>query len=334
MTKRAVLLANLGSPDKPKTKEVSKYLNQFLIDPYVIQLPWIIRRLLVSLFILPSRPKKSAEAYQSVWTEKGSPLIFLSEQLKQALQAKARMPVSMAMRYGKPSIEKQLLALVKGKGITEVLFIPLYPHYAESTTTTSVVEVKRLIKKHKLKVTLTVQAPFYQQGDYINALVNSAQPYLQQPYDHLLFSYHGLPEIHITKLDKSKQHCLKVSACCSKPHQAHETCYRHQVFQTTRCFADKAGLVAGQYSVAFQSRLGRAKWLGPNTEDRLRELAENGVKKVTVICPSFVTDCLETLEEIEIRGREVFIEAGGDELVLIPCLNDNPEWVKALASWC
>ena len=334
MTKRAVLLVNLGSPDKPKTKEVRQYLNQFLTDPYVIQLPWVIRRLLVSLFILPTRPKKSAEAYQSIWSEKGSPLIALSEQLKQALQTKVRLPLDMAMRYGKPSIEKQLVALVKGKGITEVLFIPLYPHYAESTTKTSIEEAKRVIKKYKLNVSLTEQPPFYQQDDYIAALVNSAQSYLKQPYDHLLFSYHGLPEMHVTKLDASKNHCLKTNACCSKPHKAHETCYRHQVFQTTRCFAKKAGLVPGTYSVAFQSRLGRAKWLGPNTEDRLRELAENGVKNVSVICPSFVTDCLETLEEIEIRGREVFIAAGGETLTLIPCLNDNPEWVKTLTSWC
>jgi len=334
MTKKAVLLANLGSPDKPKTKEVRKYLNQFLSDPYVIQLPWILRRILISLFILPTRPKKSAEAYQSVWTKEGSPLIFLSEQLKQALQAKLDYPVAMAMRYGKPSIKKQLISLVKKQGITDIFFIPLYPHYAESTVTTSVAEAKRVIKKFKLKATLHVQKPFYQDERYISALVNTAEPYLKQSYDHLLFSYHGLPEIHVSKLDKSKKHCLKKVACCSKPHKAHETCYRHQVFQTTRSFAEKANLSAGKYSVAFQSRLGRAKWLGPSTEERLRDLAENGVKKVLVICPSFVTDCLETLEEIQIRGQEVFIEAGGESLTLIPCLNDNEEWVNTLASWC
>jgi ferrochelatase len=288
----------------------------------------------VSLFILPARPKKSAKAYQSIWTKKGSPLIYLSEQLKQGLEVKVKVPVAMAMRYGKPSIKKQLLALVKGHGVNEIVFVPLYPHYAESTVTTSVMEARRVIKKYKLKVSLVVQPPFYQQDEYISALVNSAAPYLQQPYDHLLFSYHGLPEIHVTKLDKSKKHCLKANACCSHTHKAHETCYRHQVFQTTRRFAEKAELLPGQYSVAFQSRLGRAKWLGPNTEDRLKELAENGVKNVTVICPSFVTDCLETLEEIEIRGSEVFKAAGGESLTLIPCLNNNSEWVDALASWC
>ncbi|NOQ77540.1 MAG: ferrochelatase, partial [Methylococcaceae bacterium] len=302
MTKRAVLLANLGSPDKPDTKHVRSYLKQFLMDPYVIQLPWFLRKLIVSLFILPSRPKVSAQAYQSIWTKQGSPLIVLSEKLKQTLQTKARLPIAMAMRYGKPSIKSQLLSLSRKSGATEILFIPLYPHYAESTTFTSVEEAKRVIKKYKLKTKLTVFKSFYQNADYISALVSSAKPYLQQPHDHLLFSYHGLPEFHITKLDKSKKHCLKNKACCEQAHNVHKTCYRHQVFQTTHLFAKQAGLLEGSYSVAFQSRLGRAKWLGPNTEDRLRELAGNGAKNILVICPSFVTDCLETLEEIEIRG--------------------------------
>lgn len=333
MIKKAVLLANLGSPAQPETKELKEYLNQFLIDPYVIQLPWVIRRLIVSLFILPSRPKASAKAYQSVWTTQGSPLIMLSRKLKIALQNKVGLPVAMAMRYGKPSIKSQLLALSKSADISDVLFIPLYPHYAESTVKTSVEEAKRVIKKHKLNFSLTVIKPFYNNKNYIKALVNSAQPYLQQKYDHLVFSYHGLPEFHVTKLDKSKKHCLKKSNCCEQRNNAHETCYRHQVFETTRLFAKQAGLDAEKYSVAFQSRLGRAKWLGPNTEDHFRELADKGAKKILVICPSFVTDCLETLEEIEIRGQEVFKEAGGESLVLIPCLNDHPEWVRALASW-
>ncbi|MFW5443647.1 MAG: ferrochelatase [Methylococcaceae bacterium] len=334
MTKKAILLANLGSPDKPKTKELRRYLKQFLMDPYVIQLPWLIRRLIVSVFILPRRPKASAKAYQKVWAAEGSPLIVLSEKLKSALQKQLKMPIAMAMRYGKPSIESQLLKLAAKPGIKEIMFIPLYPHYAQSTTTTSIKEAKRVIKKRKLKVKLTVVKPFYDEPNYINALVSTAQPYLQQQYDHLLFSYHGLPEFHITKLDKSKKHCLKKNDCCQRPHQAHKTCYRHQVVRTTECFVKQAGVPADKYSIAFQSRLGRAKWLGPNTEDSLRELAQKGNKNVLVICPAFVTDCLETLEEIAIRGQEVFQAAGGESLTLIPCLNDHPEWVKTLASWC
>jgi len=334
MTKKAVLLANLGSPDQPDTPSVRRYLNQFLMDPYVIQLPWMLRRLIVSLFVLPRRPKTSAQAYQSVWLNEGSPLVVLSERLKQALQAQLDQPVAMAMRYGSPSIESQIIALSKQADLSEIIFIPLYPHYAQSTIKTSVEQAKAMIKKHKLTIKLTVIEPFYQQEDYINALVNSAKPFLDQDFDHLVFSYHGLPESHITKLDKSGTHCLKQEACCQQENDCHSTCYRHQVFRTTERFVEKAGLTTEQYSIAFQSRLGRAKWLGPNTEDRLRELAQSGAKNILVICPAFVTDCLETLEEIAIRGQEVFSEAGGEKLTLIPCLNDQAEWVDVLASWC
>lgn len=334
MTKRAILLANLGSPDAPDTPSVRRYLNQFLMDPYVIQLPWLLRRMIVSLFVLPTRPKASAHAYQSVWTSEGSPLIVLSEKLKNALQAKLTLPVEMAMRYGNPSIEQQLLKIAEDKSIEEVLYIPLYPHYAESTVTTSIEEAKRVINKHKLNIKLSVIPPFFDDPDYIRALVTSTQPYLEQSYDHIIFSYHGLPESHITKLDSSGTHCLKQDNCCQGSHPAHKTCYRHQVMRTTECFAAQAGLAKDHYSVAFQSRLGRAKWLGPNTEDKLRDLAKQGAKHVMVLCPAFVTDCLETLEEIAIRGEEVFKEAGGEKLTLIPCMNDDPAWVNVLADWC
>lgn len=334
MTKRAVLLANLGSPDAPDTAAVRQYLNQFLMDPYVIQLPWPLRRLIVSLFVLPRRPKDSAAAYRSVWTDEGSPLIVLSERLKQAVEQQIDLPIAMAMRYGNPSIEQQLLSLCEDKSVEEILYIPLYPHFADSTITTSVEEAKRVIREHELNITLKVLDPFYQHPGYIDALVESAQPYLEQHYDHLVFSYHGLPESHITKLDDSGSHCLKQENCCQTAHPAHKTCYRHQVMRTTECFARQAGLPADSFSVAFQSRLGRAKWLGPNTEDRLVELATEGARNVLVICPAFVTDCLETLEEIAIRGEEVFKEAGGESLTLIPCMNDHPAWVSLLADWC
>jgi ferrochelatase len=334
MSKRAVLLANLGSPDNPDTSSVRRYLNQFLMDPYVIQLPWLLRRMIVSLFVLPSRPKTSAEAYRSVWTDSGSPLIVLSERLKEAVQAQVDVPIAMAMRYGQPSIESELLKLSENPDIEEVLYIPLYPHYAESTITTSIKAAEAAIEKHQLKLSLKVIAPFYQDDDYIEALYASAQPFLNEDYDHLIFSYHGLPESHITRLDHSGSHCLQQENCCSQPNVAHATCYRHQVMTTTALLAARAGLNPDKYTVAFQSRLGRAKWLGPNTEDVLRELAASGAKKVMVICPAFVTDCLETLEEIAIRGEEVFIEAGGESLTLIPCLNDHTAWVNVLAKWC
>lgn len=335
MDNRAVLLANLGSPDSPEIPAVRRYLNQFLMDPYVIQLPWLLRRLIVGLFVLPFRPKKSAEAYRSIWTDRGSPLIALSMDLLEALKGKTGMPVGMAMRYGNPSIESELLKLAESPGITEILFIPLYPHHADSTVTTSVKEAERVIRTHGLQVRLNVFRPFYDRPDYIDALVASASGYLAggQAFDHILFSYHGLPELHITKADPTGAHCLKVAGCCKVPSPAHATCYRHQVYRTTELFVARAGLREDQYTVTFQSRLGRAKWLEPATEETLKALAGKGVKNVLVLCPAFITDCLETLEEIEIRGCEVFREAGGESLTLVPCLNAQPGWVGTLAGW-
>ena len=336
MTQRAVLLANLGSPDQPDIPSLRRYLNQFLMDPYVIQLPWALRRLIVSLLVLPKRPQASAHAYQSIWMEEGSPLIVLSQRLLEALREHTHIPVAMGMRYGNPSIESQLRVLAEQEGVEEILFLPLYPHYADSTIATSVAEAQRVTKQFKLNVRLITRPPFYQDQDYIEALVNSAQPWLQdsQGFDHLLFSYHGLPESHIKKADPTGEHCLQKENCCALPSPAHATCYRHQVLRTTERFVELTGLRPQQYSVAFQSRLGRAKWLDPSTEETLRELAGQGVKKLLVICPAFVTDCLETLEEIEIQGRNTFRAAGGESLQLIPCLNDHPQWVEVVSRWC
>ena len=336
MPKRAVLLTNLGSPDKPDTSSVRRYLDQFLMDPYVIQLPWILRRLIVSLFVLPSRPKSSAEAYRSVWTDDGSPLIVLSQRLLRAVQKKSDMPVALAMRYGNPSIESGLLKLANHDGIDEILLIPLYPHFADSTVKTSVEEAKRIIDQHKLNVKLTVFQPFYQRDDYIAALVASAEPWIntESDFDHILFSYHGLPESHLKKADPTGGHCLQAADCCQQTSVAHASCYRHQVLRTTGCFVKKTGLKPEQYSIAFQSRLGKAKWLEPSTVNTLEKLARDGVKNLLVMCPAFVTDCLETLEEIAIQGTEIFQQAGGESLTLIPCLNDHDEWVKVVSGWC
>ncbi len=332
--KRAVLLANLGSPDAPDEHSVRRYLNQFLMDPLVIQLPWFLRRMIVSLFVLPKRPKDSAEAYQSIWWDEGSPLVVLSRKLRDALQAKLELPVFMSMRYGQPSIESAILEIQALDGIEEILFVPLYPHFADSTVQTSIEEARRCIKKHNLNVCLKTQEAFYEQEDYIDALVASAKDALDTEHEHILFSYHGLPESHLKKADPTGQHCLASKDCCEQPSIAHATCYRHQILATTRAFVDRAGLQEENYSVAFQSRLGRAKWLDPYTEESIRKLAQQGVKKLLVICPAFVTDCLETLEEIGIRGEEVFQEAGGESLSLVPCMNDHPLWVDTLANWC
>lgn len=332
MTSQAVLLANLGSPDQPDIPSVRLYLNQFLMDPYVIQLPWILRRLIVSLFVLPTRPAKSAHAYQSIWTDAGSPLVSLSMDLLKAVQDRLSIPVGMSMRYGSPSIESELLRLAALPDIREIVFLPLYPHYAESTVLTSIREAERVIRQHGLQIELVVPTPFYDRPQYIRALVDSTRPWLEEDFDHVLFSYHGLPELHITKADPTRVHCLKVKDCCNVPSPAHATCYRYQVMVTTGLFVEEAGLKQDQYSVSFQSRLGRAKWLEPSTEEVVIELAGKGVKKLLVLCPAFVTDCLETLEEIEIQAAETFRQAGGEDLILIPCLNSHPAWVETLAT--
>ena len=333
---RAVLLTNLGSPDSTDVADVRKYLNQFLMDPYVIQLPWVLRRLIVSLFVLPSRPKASAHAYKSIWWEEGSPLVVLSQRLLEAVKKNTDVPVAMAMRYGSPAIETQLLKLAKQEGIEEVLLVPLYPHYADSTIKTTIEEAKSVIARHKLAVKLVVLQPFYQEPAYIDALVASTAPWLNADsgFDHILFSYHGLPELHLTKADPTGNHCLKRNDCCQVESPAHATCYRFQVLRTTERFVEKAGLKPDQYSVAFQSRLGRAKWLEPSTVDSLKKLAQKGVKNLLVMCPAFVTDCLETLEEIALQGSEEFKQAGGESLTLIPCLNDHEQWVSVISRWC
>jgi len=332
MQDKAVLLVNLGTPDSPEIPQVRQYLRQFLMDPYVIQLPWLLRALIVYLLVLPRRPATSAHAYQSVWTEDGAPLLVLSRKLQAALQSKVSLPVGLAMRYGNPSIAGELSRL-SAEGIRELLVIPLYPHYADSTVLTVIQEVERTVRDSKLPINFSVLPPFYNNDAYIHALNTSAQPALEQDYDHVLFSYHGLPESHITKADPTGSHCLKSDNCCSSPSPAHATCYRHQVISTTQCFAKQAGLKEEQYTIAYQSRLGRAKWLEPSTEDTLVKLARQGVKKLLVLCPAFVTDCLETLEEIDIQGRETFLAAGGEDLLYLPCLNDNAEWVNCLAGW-
>lgn len=333
MSDRAVLLANLGSPASPEVADVRRYLNQFLMDPHVIDLPWPVRRLLVGLILL-LRPKQSAAAYASIWWAEGSPLVVISRRVQQALQAKLDMPVELAMRYGEPSIEQGLLALASREGIKEVLFMPQYPQFAASTVTTSIREAQRVVAKHKLNIKLTVVPAFHDKPGYIDALVASATPQLEQGFDHLLFSYHGLPERHLRKADPTGAHCLKYPDCCDRPSPAHATCYRAQCVSVTRAFTQRLGLRDDQWSLAFQSRLGKDKWIEPYTEARIDELAAQGVKRLLVMCPAFVADCIETLEEIGDRAREQFIEAGGEELVLVPCLNDHPQWIETLAQWC
>lgn len=329
MKKQGVLLINLGSPDSPSVPDVRRYLQEFLMDGRVLDAPWPIRFGIVNFAILPTRPKESAKAYSSIWTKDGSPLITTSKAVKAKLQERVSIPVELAMRYQNPAIEDVVNELYY-KGVEELLVIPLFPHYAMSSYETAVVRVQEVVNKLAPHITVRVQPPYYNDPNYIAALVESASEYLAQSFDHLLFSYHGIPERHLRKSDPTKCHCLKVKNCCETPSPAHATCYRAQCFQTTKLFAEKAGLPKDKYSIAFQSRLGRDPWLTPYTDAEIERLARQGKKKLLVICPAFVSDCLETIEEIGERGRHSFIHAGGKELTLIPCLNENPRWIDAL----
>lgn len=334
MSERALLLVNLGSPASTEVADVRRYLNQFLMDPYVIDLPWPLRRLLVSI-ILARRPAESAHAYASIWWEEGSPLVVLGRRLQAAVAEHwGEGPVELAMRYGEPSIGSALRGLA-ARGVREVVFAPLYPQFADSTTTTALEEARRVIRADGLDLALAVLPPFYDQPDYLDALAASARPYLAQGFDHLLLSFHGLPERHLRKSDPSGAHCLAGPDCCRQASgEVLARCYRAQCYRTGDGLVERLALAPAQWSVSFQSRLGRAKWIEPYTEARLDALAAQGVKKLLVMCPAFVADCIETLEEIGARGREQFLAAGGEDLVLVPCLNTHDAWVEALVGLC
>jgi protoporphyrin/coproporphyrin ferrochelatase len=329
-----VVLMNLGSPDSTSVPDVKKYLDEFLMDKRVIDFPYLYRFLLVKGLIVPSRAPNSAEAYKSIWTKDGSPLIILTRQLQQALQEQITQPIAMAMRYGNPSPKAAFDELMANNpGLTTVTLVPLYPHYAMSSYETAVIYAQEIHKKGKYPFRLDVLKPYYDDRDYINALCDSIKPYVQQEYDHIIFSFHGIPERHILKGDVTGQHCLKVADCCNTPSPAHKECYRHQCLETMKLVAAQLGIPGDKHSFSFQSRLGRAEWLKPYTVTLLEQMPKQDIKKVLVVCPAFISDCLETLEEMAEEGKELFLHSGGESFTLIPCLNVHPLWVKTLASW-
>lgn len=331
---QGVVLMNLGSPDSTSLPDIKKYLDEFLMDGRVIDSPYLVRLLLVKGFIVPFRTPQSARAYRSIWTEEGSPLIKLTEELQQALQLQIDQPVAIAMRYGNPSPKAAFDELLEqNPDIEQVTLVPLYPHYAMSSYETAVVYAQKIHKNGKYPFRLDVIKPFYDNRDYIDALSDSIKPYLHEEYDHVLFSYHGIPERHILKGDTTGQHCLKTANCCDTPSAAHKECYRHQCIVTMKMVAEQLGIPADKFSFSFQSRLGRSEWLKPYTVKQLEELPKQGIKKLVILCPAFVSDCLETLEEIEEEGREVFMHAGGTSFTLVPCLNVHPLWVRSLIKW-
>ena len=324
---------NLGSPDSTDVKDVRRYLKQFLMDERVIDIPYPARYILINGIIVPFRAPKSAEAYKTIWTKEGSPLVVLTKQLQHALQQQVSVPVEVAMRYGNPTTAVAFDNLLKNHpGLDEVLAIPLYPHYAMSSYETAVEYAKDVHAKNKYPFKLTFLKPFYKEPNYIHALAENIRPYLRQSYDHILFSYHGVPGRHIRKSDVTGCHCLKVTNCCETASPSHAQCYRHQVFTTTKLVMRLLNIPENKYSISFQSRLGKG-WLEPFTDIRLEEMPKEGIKKLLILCPAFVSDCLETLEEIEVRGKESFMQAGGETYTMIPCLNTNPLWVNVLSNW-
>lgn len=312
-----LLLINLGTPNSPNTSDVKKYLRQFLSDPQVIDINPIARWLLVNLIIAPFRSPKSAKAYQSIWTKEGSPLLVNSLKLKEkvAQELGENFCVELAMRYQNPSIESALKKLMEKK-IDRLIVLPLYPQYALSSTQSSIEEVKRILKLSHPSSRLgsIFVPPFYNHPGFINSFVERGKEALKEfKPDHILFSYHGLPERHLKKVSP-------------------ENNYKTQCIETTSLIAQGLGLGLHDYSFSFQSRLGRTKWIEPYTDELIISLAQSGKKKLMVFCPSFVADCLETLEEIIIRGKTSFKESGGDDLYLIPSLNDSSLWSEAVCT--
>ena len=332
--KRAIILMNLGSPASTEVKDVRSYLKEFLMDERVIDSPYLLRYFLVKGIIAPFRAPKSAHAYQKVWTKDGSPLIVLTKNLQEALKKQIDEPVEIAMRYGTPNIKNAFDNVQKKyPDVKEVILLPLYPHYAMSSYETAVVQAEEEHKKGKYSFKIATIKPYYNNPDYINALAESIKPYLTKDYDQILFSYHGLPERHMTKADITGNHCMKALNCCETASPAHGHCYRHQCFTTTRLVTEKLGIPKDKYGISFQSRLGKEEWLKPYTDFRLAELPNEGKKKLLILCPAFVSDCLETLEEIAMQGKETFMNAGGESYTAIPCMNVHPAWVSTIAKW-
>ena len=314
-----VLMVNVGSPDAPTAPAVRRYLKEFLSDGRVIDMAAWKRWLLVNLVILPTRPKKSAEAYRAVWRPEGAPLVHFSSLQREALEKRLGRPVVLAFGYGQPSLPSALASL---NGAASLTVLPMFPHYASATVGSVLEGVYRGLSRKQVVPAVRVVPPFWAapgfldaQAELIRAALGDAQA--------LLLSYHGLPERQVMAADEG---CLKSGSCCDRVPAG---CYRAQCLATSKALAERLPGVA--LSSSFQSRLGRDKWLGPSTEAAVEELAKQGIKRLAVACPSFVADCLETLEEIGIRLKEHWVKHGGEKFTLVPCVNDAPKFIEALA---
>ncbi len=338
-SKKGLFLLNLGTPESPSTKDVRKYLDEFLNDPFVIDLPKIFRKILVNGIILNTRPKKSAEAYQQIWTKDGSPLMIHTKALTEKVRAVINrnrsesegVNVKMGMRYGKPSISETLNAFKKDQ-VEEIVFLPLYPQYSYAASESSLVELERLKNKIAPEIKVKTVEDFFNDPRFIKALADSMREAVTRfKPDCLLLSYHGIPERQIAKIKNAPKECC-TPGCCDQWTKQNEQCYRAQCFETSRMLAKELGLPIEKVVTSFQSRLGRTKWIEPYTDFLLKDFPGQGIKRILVASPSFTADCLETLEEIRIRYDELFKESGGAEFEYIPCLNSRDDFAEFVSS--
>lgn len=331
MAKQGLLLINLGTPEAPTTEAVRRYLREFLSDPRVIDIHPLGRWLLLNLIILPFRPSKSAAAYRKVWTQQGSPLLAHGLGLEQAVAEKLGPTwlVKLGMRYGQPALSDTLRAL---QDCERVVVLPLYPQYSAASTGSSLDLLYAEAGKYWVTPNLSVIPPFYRDPGFLECMARRGRSLIEQDKpDHILFSYHGLPERQIKKCDRSDSHCLQKPDCCDRIETVNQFCYRAQCYDTTRSLAQLLEISDDRYSVCFQSRLGRTPWIKPYTDEVIPSLLAKGKKRIVVFCPAFVADCLETLEEIGMRAREEFLAKGGEWLTLVPSLNAEADWADAVA---
>ncbi|MBK8804952.1 MAG: ferrochelatase [Fibrobacteres bacterium] len=329
MPPSGLLLSNLGSPREPTVSAVRAYLCQFLTDARVIDIPWLWRQILVRGVIAPFRAPRSAHAYAKVWTPQGSPLVVHSRALANSVQATlgADWKVALGMRYGEPSLALGLEELLAA-GCERIVVLPVYPQFAEATTGSTVAELRRVLAKRPASARVELVPPFFRSAGFIESVAQGIRP-LITPQAHVLLSYHGLPERQIQKADSSGR-CLS-NGCCEDPSGAERGCYKAQCRATSRALAQNLGLSGNQWTESFQSRLGRIPWIGPSTEESAKRLACEGVKHLVVATPSFVADCLETLEEIAMGLKSTFLAAGGEKFSLAPCPNSSERWVQEVS---
>lgn len=327
-----MLLVNLGTPLSPNPKHVFNYLNEFLTDERVIDLPWIYRQLLVRGIIVPSRFRNSAKMYEAIWQKEGSPLLIHGKKVEALLQNALgnEYLVDLAMRYQSPSIKEALLNLQRAN-IKNLIVIPLFPQYASATTGSVHQKVMQILSTFQVIPKTKLIDQFAGHEKYIDALFERMKEYDLSQYDHLIFSFHGLPERHLTKANP-QNHCLKNPICCEELSSKNSHCYSAQCYHTAKLLANRLKLESDFYTIAFQSRLGREPWIEPYTSDVIAKRGERGDKKLLVISPSFVADCLETLYEIGIEYAHAFKSVGGEKLDLVESLNDHPKWIEALCS--